>query len=151
MTVLGNRLCQESGWPRAVGKYGRGGVRAPSTDWTSDAGNVTSLGVLVKHSKQRGKCLNGSLCFWTTWTHHIQRYYAASAALTPSIKIALLDTYDYFLIIIFIQVRQNFRGCFTSFFFFFLTKPLPKPVLSKAKISFPPRKALGTILCIQFW
>lgn len=31
------------------------GVEAPSTDWASDAGSVTSLGLLVKHSKQRGK------------------------------------------------------------------------------------------------
>lgn len=39
------------------------GVEAPSTDWASGAGSVTSLGLLVKHSKQRVKPLNGSLCY----------------------------------------------------------------------------------------
>lgn len=48
------------------GKKKDGGGRAPSTDWILRAGYVTSLGVLVKHSKQRGKCLKGSLCCWTT-------------------------------------------------------------------------------------
>lgn len=82
MTALGNHLCQESGWPKARGKKAVGGrwrrrraaavavaaagVEAPSTDWASGAGSVTSLGLLVKHSKQRGKCLNGSLCYGTT-------------------------------------------------------------------------------------
>lgn len=72
-----------------------GGGRAPSTDWIFGAGYVTSLGVLVKHSKQRGKCLKGSLCAAGQHDHNTANtcYYAASAnphTLICSIKYSML-------------------------------------------------------------
>lgn len=47
-----------------------GGGRGHATDWVLEAGYVTSLGMLVKHSKQRGKCLKGPLCCWRAWPQH---------------------------------------------------------------------------------
>lgn len=49
-----------------------GGGRGHATDWILEAGYVTSLGMLVKHSKQRGKCLKGPLCCWRAWPQHRQ-------------------------------------------------------------------------------
>lgn len=60
----GIHLCEQVNCPAGPGQETEklGQARAPSTGWILKAGYVTSLWVLEKHSKQRGKCLNGSLC-----------------------------------------------------------------------------------------
>lgn len=47
-----------------------GGGKGRNIDWLLGASCVTSLGVLVEHSKQRGKCLKDSVLLDSMTTIH---------------------------------------------------------------------------------